>query len=342
MLHHTHPISILIAESFSCQRDLIVNLKNSALAPHLRVYASHSQNRHEILSNADVNLAPSPLGETAIDWTIEQCKQHQIKWVFVGKYCELYQKHVAQFAANGIHLITGATSLTTHQQLDDKYLFTQICQQHGLAVTPAYYFANASQLDQAYQQAQHDFPQYRLCAKPVKGVFGYGFVRFHDQASFNGLFHHPLEIPFTLFSEKYKALSQPPAYILMPYLAGQECSVDIACDQGAIISMATRIKEQSRQKISLKGDCDDICHQLVKIFGLDGLINIQFKQDENGVWHILEINARPAGGFGYSIHTGQNLIADLFSHKLNIPMGSSLAQQQIYVFPFTSSLSQEV
>lgn len=333
--------NVLIAESFSCQRDILIHLKESWLRPHLQIFACHSIARAEILQNADHILPLMPKGDEAIDWLYQQCIEHDIHLVFIGKYSQRFEAQRARFEAQGIILVTGAIGVEQHQIINNKYDFTLKCQAQNLPIIPAYQFTTVAEFLQCHQLAAQQHPQHKLCAKPVHGVFAYGFIRFEANANFNGLFAVPLEINIKDFCEQYARLDTPPAYILMPYLTGQECSVDIACHQGKIISMAMRLKEGHRQQIRLNGECDALCHQLVELFDLDGLINIQFKQNEDQQWHILEINARPAGGFSYSIHTGLNLIADLVAYKLHLNNKSPASFiDEIYVYPFTSSLSE--
>ena len=124
----------------------------------------------------------------------------------------------------------------------------------------------------------------------------------------------------------------------MPFLAGQECSVDIACNRGQIISQVTRIKYAFHQECFVQHPCHIICLHLVKYFQCDGLINIQFKQDQNLVWHILEINARPAGGFAYTQHTGVNLIAELIADKLQLTLHREPQRSPVKVLPLTQSI----
>ena len=80
---------------------------------------------------------------------------------------------------------------------------------------------------------------------------------------------------------------------------------------------------------------------LVKHFQCDGLINIQFKQDDHGVWHILEINPRPAGGFAYTQHTGINLIAELIAEKLHLILKSPVPTTLVQVLPIIHSIKME-
>ena len=340
MVSSTKISNILIAESFSCQRDILLNLKNSWLSPYIKIFTTHSLARTEILSVADHVLDLTPKKENAVTWMLEQCLKNKIDLLFIGKNGARFEAHRHAFEEHQIQLITGCNTLSNHHLIDDKYQFTQLCLAQNLPAIPAYYFESVEQFTQSYQQAEQQHPEDILCAKPVHGVFAHGFIRFKTDANFHGLFRIPVEVTFDDFCDQYSRLARPPKYILMPYLTGQECSVDIACDHGEIISLATRIKEDYRQNILLNGPCDELCHQLVKLFRLDGLINIQFKQNQHGIWHILEINARPAGGFSYSIHTGQNLIADLIAKKLNlIACPQSHYIDNIYTYPFTSSIS---
>ena len=127
----------------------------------------------------------------------------------------------------------------------------------------------------------------------------------------------------------------------MPFLQGQECSVDIACSNGKILALVTRIKFKFYQECYIEHPCHEICKILVEHFQCDGLINIQFKQDDHGVWHILEINPRPAGGFAYTQHTGINLIAELIAEKLHLILKSPVPTTLVQVLPIIQSIKME-
>lgn len=46
---------------------------------------------------------------------------------------------------------------------------------------------------------------------------------------------------------------------------------------------------------------------LIKHFKADGIVSVQTRADEHGRHHALEINTRPSGGIGYTVHGGLDL-----------------------------------
>lgn len=98
--------NILIAESYSCQRDLILNLIESSLRPYLKIYACHRQWRSDILDVADESfLAPQ---HDPIPFILKFCLEHEISLVFCGKNTSIFEQQRALFEQQGIILITGA------------------------------------------------------------------------------------------------------------------------------------------------------------------------------------------------------------------------------------------
>ncbi len=300
--------TVWVAESFSCQKDIILALKNSSLASHLHIICSHNLLRPELQHIADL-FVHQPRIEEAADWLLEQCIQHKVDLLFCGKRAQYIEPYREQFEQHNIQLITGAMSLNELDSIDDKFVFTEKCKKLGLPYIDAIKADSIDTLKSAIAQAKQQFGE--ICAKPVHGVYGAGFVRLKDDIDYFQHFKAPFLANTQQFIEAYAQLDQPTAYLIMPYLNGEECSVDIACDQGKILAQVTRIKYQFHQECFLQHPCHEICTQLVQHFNCDGLINIQFKKDQQQQWHILEINARPAGGFAYTLHTGVNLVAEL-------------------------------
>ena len=105
-----------------------------------------------------------------------------------------------------------------------------------------------------------------------------------------------------------------------------------------ILALVTRIKFKFYQECYIEHPCHEICKILVEHFQCDGLINIQFKQDDQGAWHILEINPRPAGGFSYTQHTGINLIAELIAEKLHLVLKRPVPTTVVQVLPIIQSI----
>ncbi|WP_173910665.1 ATP-grasp domain-containing protein [Acinetobacter sp. Marseille-Q1618] len=329
---------VWIAESFSCQKDIIQALKDSSLAPHLKIICSHSLLRPELQNIADVFIQQPNIADAA-DWLLQQCIQHKVDVLFCGKRAQYIELHRQQFEKHNIQLITGAMSLNELESIDDKFVFTEKCRTLDLPYIPAIKANCIDTLNTAISQAKQQFGE--ICAKPVHGVYGAGFVRLKDDINYFQHFKSPFIANTQQFIEAYAQLSQPIDYLIMPYLDGEECSVDIACDQGKILAQVTRIKYQFHQECFLQHPCHEICTQLVQHFNCDGLINIQFKKDQQQQWHILEINARPAGGFAYTLHTGVNLVAALFAKKLNINIACEKAISPVKVLPLVQSFKMD-
>ena len=170
------------------------------------------------------------------------------------------------------------------------------------------------------------------------GVYGSGFVQLLNEVSYFKQFQLNTQCNTQQFIEAYAQLDQPIEYLIMPFLTGQECSVDIACSHGEILALVTRIKFKFYQECYIEHPCHEIGKILVRHFQCDGLINIQFKQDDLGVWHILEINPRPAGGFAYTQHTGINLVAELIAEKLHLVLKRPVPTTVVQVLPIIQSI----
>ena len=107
----------------------------------------------------------------------------------------------------------------------------------------------------------------------------------------------------------------------MPYLPGPEVTFDILAHQGEMLAWCSRTKnnKNENQIISSSHDLKNHVKSLISKFQLNGIVGIQYRQDENGEWKILEINDRPCGGVVKSEAAGARLIeqwAGLMSGRL--------------------------
>lgn len=318
---------------------MIQLLKSSSISKQLTIFCSHSRNRPELALSADFYLEQPAISKSA-EWLLEQCIEHNIQLLFCGKHSQHIEPFRTQFEQHAIQLITGTLSSEQHELMNNKYQFTLHCEAQNLSVIPALLANSTETLKTSIEtlQLQHS----EICAKPVYGVYGAGFVRLQNHVSYFKNFSSPTKCNTQQFIEAYSQQEEPVEYLIMPYMAGQECSVDIACSQGKIIAQVTRIKHVYFQECFLQHPCHQICIDLVDYFQCDGLINIQFKQDESLQWHILEINPRPAGGFAYTQHTGVNLIAELIAEKLNLNLVRAPQQSPVKALPIAHSIKLDL
>lgn len=330
--------TVWIAECYSCQKDIIQALKHSNLNDSLKIFASHRLARPELMLYAD-HFEQQPEIQQAGEWLLHQCIEHQVDLLFCGKHSHFVEQYREQFQQHQIQLVTGAVGVDHHTAMNDKYAFTLACQSLNLPYIPCGKASNIEQLKLLIQDYQTQYAH--ICAKPVHGVYGAGFVQLRDDVDYFKKFQISSVCNTQQFIEAYSHLNPPIDYLIMPYLSGQECSVDIACHQGEILAQVTRTKFDFFQICDLEHPCHAICVQLVQHFQCDGLINIQFKQDEKLNWHILEINPRPAGGFAYTQHTGVNLVAELMAHKLNLALQPLKKQSKVKIMPVVESMQME-
>lgn len=307
---------VWIAECFSCQVDLIDLIKASNSLEAVQVYSSHTIEKNELKAASDF-FAVQPAIKESGEWLLEKCIENSIDLLFCGKK-GVHVEHLREnFAKNNIKLVTGSLGIQTHYDLDDKAAFTEICTANNIQVVPAIKVEDTPSLVNAIKKIKSEFVN--VCAKPVFGVYGFGFVRLDDGVSKFRHIEDPLVCNTQLFIDAYAEELTKRPYLIMPFIEQEECSVDIACSNGVILSKVTRIKYEDHQECFVKAACDEMAQQLVALFNCDGLVNIQFKKHSNGEWYVLEINNRPSGGFYYTQHTGINLIEELICHKLNIP-----------------------
>jgi carbamoylphosphate synthase large subunit len=114
----------------------------------------------------------------------------------------------------------------------------------------------------------------------------------------------------------------------MQHLPGIERSVDAVAWRGELAAAVVRRKAGGLgvSNVQLLEDHPQIVEYvrlLARHYQLSGIFNVQFRDDESGVPHILEINARASGGLRISMASGLNfpLIA------VQLALGSITPQQ---------------
>lgn len=319
--------AVWLAEGQSSQRDMLQSLqalKAKSETP-FTIIASHRQNRPEIFEFAD--KVYSELSEPSLSrWqlVLEQAQKNKVKVLLTGRNSIDYEAQRDKFAAAGIRLLTGATSVAALESIDDKFAFMQHCQAHDIPVAAAWRFDNSADLN-ALLSKHGDQP---LCVKPVTGIFAQGFWRLdtgkadHTQYdSFEHLyFTDSKKISTDQFVNAYAnskmVHERPIPMLLMPYLAGQEYSIDVVCEYGEVLAAITRHKTGKVQHIGYDEAVMEVVIPLIKAFNCDGIVSVQTKADDNGQHCVLEINSRPSGGIGYTAHSGVDLTQVGFGYWL--------------------------
>ena len=317
-------IGVWFSQAHSCQRDLILAVKQSPHLQQVHVVASHSHLRPEITASADIAFMEPGKAER-VDWLLEKAQQLNVKLLVAGHFGQTYLAARQRFADAGIRLMAGCTEAESLALLHDKARFTEICQQHGIAVVPATKVTNADEMQTAYDDwASHG----KVCVKPVQGVFAAGFWRldpntspFENFANSQNFKAHP-----DIFINSYRQLDNPPEYLVMPFLPGSECSVDMFCNHGQLVQAVARYKHAGDyQTLHLQDPAIELARKVARLFGCDGLVNMQARYAEDGQLYILEVNPRPSGGIGNTLHSGLNMIETAVAHGLGLPIPAQQA-----------------
>lgn len=310
--------SVWFTQGFSSQYDLLAAVKKSSLQPYLTTIASHRQCRDEILSMADLALIEPTVGYP--HFVLAEAVKHKAQLVITSHGHDKYEELRPLFEQHGIMLLTGTRGQQNHHYLDNKFEFTQMCQIAGIPVVDAIQVESTSQLVEAIQAIQAR--QLSVCVKPVTGVFAQGFWQLSDDFDYFHALFNPTSYQANSqqFIEAYDQQSVKRPYLVMPFLSGDECSVDMFCVTGDVKVAVTRIKKPHWQEVLPIGPCDQIVRQLARLFMLDGIVNAQFRQDNAGKWYVLEINARPSGGIGMTLHSQVNLVAECIAYHAQLPL----------------------
>ena len=347
-------IAAWLAEGQASQRDMLASLQalKAQSTTSFDIIASHRHNRPEIFEFADkvyyepFALAASIPVQAFIEpvmprwqFVLEQAQQNHAKVVLTGRNNIDYEKKREQFDAAGIRLLTGATSVAALETIDDKFAFMQQCHQHNIPVANAWRFDNMAELEALLAEHGHQ----PLCIKPVTGIFAQGFWQLdsgqetgEQYDSFEHLyFTEEKRISTAQFINAYAHSlmlhERPIPMLLMPYLPGQEYSIDVVCEYGEVLAAITRYKTGKIQHIGYEQSVMDVVIPLIKVFGCDGIVSVQTKADDLGQHRVLEINSRPSGGIGYTTHSGVDLTQVGFAYWLDLTDKPTLADitQQI-------------
>lgn len=147
------------------------------------------------------------------------------------------------------------------------------------------------------------------CVKPSRGVYGAGYWTLDAGNSMAHLADPDARriMPDVYASTLRHAEAEGQAFslLVMEHLPGLEASVDIVADRGRVMLAAVRTKlDANRQRIQTRHSLIAHATGLAQRFRLHGAVNVQYRQDRDGLWRILEINPRAAGGSSYCDEVG--------------------------------------
>lgn len=298
--------SLWFMRGVSSQRDLILGVKQEKIKD-VSVIASHSQERNEILSVADIAYK-EPENKLRMDFIANVVEKNNVKVIQTGLNTIWHEERRKEIESLGVKLVTGALSVDTHNLADNKDRFSRFMRSHGIPVVDSILISTPEELLEV--MGNNPFEGKKLCIKPTIGIYGGGFWKLDYEAEIDSFLNETSDRrirPDIYLNAIMRSKDNFESKILMPCLEGAETSVDMIVENGEVILAIGRKKRSHVQDIFIEGEEIELAISCASLMKSDGIVNVQTISDGKGNTSILETNLRPSGGVCFSRHCGINI-----------------------------------
>lgn len=254
--------------------------------------------------------------ESYIDFCLEFCRAHGINIFVPRRFLTAVAGWREDFEKIGVKVLVGKDA-GLMKILDDKVATYKFIAAGGAEeVIPPYRLANNfDEFNQAYDELKTS--DNRICYKLVEDEGALTFRVIDDAIENISALHNMPNMKLT-FAAAQKILARYDFKIpllVMPYLSGQEISVDcLTTPRGNII--IPRFKTNHRySEIKFDDEIISAAEKILSLTKIDVPINIQFRMDGKKLY-LLEINPRMSGGLQLSCLAAGINIPDLAINRL--------------------------
>lgn len=229
-----------------------------------------------------------------VDFCLKFCREHKIDIFMPRKGMVQVSERKPEFEEIGTQvMVDDYDKMWVLNQKDKAY---ELFKERGIGRVPEFRIVtNSADFQKAYEELTAHYQQ--VCFKFVQDEGAKSFrIIDNRRKGFEGLLSYAgVRIAY---KEAVEALAERESFLpvmVMPYLPGEEVSVDcLKTSQGVI--MIPRVKGQGRvEKIVYDEGILDICADFYEKVGLEHPCNIQFRYLD-GVPYFLEVNTRMSGG----------------------------------------------
>ncbi len=263
-----------------------------------------------------------------VDFCLNFCREHDVDIFIPRRNLTAIAMRVDDFNQRGVKVLVGDGRLT--KILDDKVATYKFITAGGLdEIIPPYKIAATfDEFNRAYNALKTS--DNRICYKLVADEGALTFRVIDDSIEKISALHNMPNMKVTLAAAQ-KILSRYDfkiPLIVMPYLSGQEVSVDcLTTSQGNII--IPRFKTNHRySEIKFDAAIINVAEKILSLMKFDVPINIQFRMD-GGKLYLLEINPRMSGGLQLScLAAGVNIPDLAINQLLGVEKSWSLADKK--------------
>lgn len=251
-------------------------------------------------------VEPVLSGMPYIEFCLEFCREHGVDVFMPRRHLTTVSEHKELFEEAGIKVMLDDYSAVGI--LNDKVRAYEEFARRGIGRVPEYRLvSNADEFKDAYEELSATYRA--VCFKFAKDEGGKSYRRIDDKArGFETLFKK--KTTRMTFDDAMNCLSERERFtpvMVMPYLPGEETSVDCLRLCGRIVAIP-RVKTESRvESIRYNAALIETCNELIESFGLEQPCNVQFKTLD-GTPYLLEVNTRMSGGVHMScVGSGVNI-----------------------------------
>lgn len=255
-----------------------------------------------------------PTDEAYAQFALAFCREHSIDVFFPRRGLTLLSHFHAAFRAQGTVLAAGDAAVM--DLLDDKAATYAFFKKHLPALVPAHRIAHSYEEFVAAYEALRPHCA-RVCYKLTEDEGATTFRVIDDSILAAGdIARKPgTKLTWEMARTIVRGYDFSVPFLLMPYLNGQEISVDcLQTKRGAII--IPRFKTNHRYaEIRFDKEIVATCQSIMALLQIDVPINIQLRSDGTR-YYLLEINPRMSGGLQLScLATGIN-VPDIALNRL--------------------------
>ena len=259
-------------------------------------------------------------GDEYVSFCLDFCKAHHVDVFLPHRHFLAISKAKRQFENIGVAvLIDDFSRISLLNDKNDAYRLFQT--KEYLDVPEHCVVRNIDDFRKAYAWLSEKFGS--VCTKFVhdEGGKSYRLID-NDRKGYSSLFRKQnTRMTFAAIEEALSEKREFSPLMVMPYLEGEEISVDCLKTNCGLIAIP-RFKSSTRfERIEFNEQILDACGKLIDDIGLEMPCNIQFKK-RNGIPYFLEVNTRMSGGLHMSCEaTGVN-IPDIAVNKI---LGNDIA-----------------
>ena len=298
---------------FSTAYNIINLLKEEN--PGLIVIGSNQREQSVIKNVCDEwYIEPALEGDNYIDFCINFCQEHNIDVFIPRRNLVEVSKNISRFHAIDVKVMVDQYELIRNLNRKD-YAYNLFRDNSKIHVPEFEVVKTKSEFEKAYEKLNKKYSS--VCFKLVQDEGGMSFRKIDNTIEITStlLTYPSTRMSYETVMDVLQKEEEFRERIIMPYLPGNEISVDCLRTEDGIIAVP-RVKGCSRdEKVEFDEDILQMCYEILKKVPLEYPCNIQFKYLDD-IPYFLEVNTRMSGGIQMSCLAAGVNIPDIALNKL--------------------------